>query len=244
MERDMSDFLPFDDQIEKVSVPGVKTMDSRDIAELTGKQHAHVCRDIQDMFERLGINQSIFGSVYLAGNGENRRCFKLPYRETMILVSGYSVELRAKVIDRWMELERKESALPDFTNPVAAARAWADQTEAKIKAETALALAAPKVEMAEALMRCDRNMCITDACKHFGLHPKTEVFPYLRHHGYLTTRDLPTQAAIDAGYLELKETVLRDGSTIAQAVVAVWQLENWRSHVVHQVKRWCGEMAV
>jgi phage antirepressor YoqD-like protein len=121
----------------------------------------------------------------------------------------------------------------------------ADRLRSELAASSnALALAAPKVEMAEALMRCDRNMSITDACKHFGLHPKTEVFPYLRHHGYLTTRDLPTQAAIDAGYLELKETVLRDGSTIAQAVVAVWQLENWRSHVVHQVKRWCGEMAV
>ena len=124
-------------------------------------------------------------------------------------------------------------------------RSEADRLRSELAVSfNALVLAAPKVEMAEALMRCDRNMSITDACKHFGLHPKTEVFPYLRHHGYLTTRDLPTQAAIDAGYLELKETVLRDGSTIAQAVVAVWQLENWRSHVVHQVKRWCGEMAV
>jgi Uncharacterized phage-encoded protein len=65
-------------------------MVSREIAELTRKQHAHVCRDIQEMHGRLkGLNQSSFGSVYKAGNGEERRCFKLPYRETMILVSGY-----------------------------------------------------------------------------------------------------------------------------------------------------------
>ena len=43
-------------------------------------------------------------------------------------------------------------ALPDFSDPVAAARAWADATEQKLKAETALALAAPKVELVDRYM--------------------------------------------------------------------------------------------
>jgi phage antirepressor YoqD-like protein len=81
-------------------------------------------------------------------------------------------------------------------------------------------------------------MSITDASKHFSLHPIKEVFPYLRDAGYLTARDLPTQAAIDAGYLALKETMSQDGRMFQQAVVETWQLENWRAHVVHQVKRW------
>ena len=46
-------------------------------------------------------------------------------------------------------------ALPDFTDPVAAARAWADATESKIKAETALALAAPKVEFVDRYVTAD-----------------------------------------------------------------------------------------
>ena len=216
------------------------TMDSREIAELTNKMHGHVCRDIQEMLTHIhGGNQSKFGSVYLAGNGETRNCYKLPYRETMILVSGYSFELRARVIDRWLELEKKDRpSLPDFTDPVAAARAWADEAEAKRKAENALALAAPKVESFDALQRSEKTMSITHAAKHFGMHPKTEVFPYLRAMCYLTVRDLPTQSAIDAGYLALREAECGDGEFRPQSVVLTCQLETWRTRVVPQIKAW------
>lgn len=216
-----------------------KTMDSREIAELTGKRHDHVLRDIEAMLPKSNPNGPSFGAVYKAGNGEDRKCYKLPYRETMILVSGYSVELRARVIDRWMELEQAErAALPDFSDPVAAARAWADAVEAKRKTEAQLIAAAPKLEAHAALMRSDKNMSITDAAKHFGLHPKTQVFPYLRERGYLTRQDLPTQAAIEAGYLQLRETRCPDGSVRPQAVVPVASLDIWRTRVVPQIGAW------
>lgn len=88
----------------------INGMDSRDIAQDTGKQHAHVCRDIQVMLAELQIDQSKFGSVYKAGNGEMRRCYILPKRECLILATGYSVVLRAKIIDRWAELESGSAA--------------------------------------------------------------------------------------------------------------------------------------
>ncbi|THV25854.1 hypothetical protein FAA97_02420 [Peteryoungia ipomoeae] len=80
-------------------------MSSREIAELTGKRHDHVMRDIRSMLVTLQINGPTFGGVYVDAKGEARSCFNLPKRETLILVSGYSVELRARIIDRWMELE-------------------------------------------------------------------------------------------------------------------------------------------
>lgn len=110
---------------------------------------------------------------------------------------------------------------------------------AELQAE--LAAAAPKIEAHAALMRSDRNMSITDAAKHFGLHPKTQVFPYLRDRGYLTAHDLPTQAAIDAGYLQLRETHCPDGSVRAQAVVPVASLDIWRLRVVPQIAAWIAQ---
>jgi phage antirepressor YoqD-like protein len=99
--------------------------------------------------------------------------------------------------------------------------------------------AASKIESFNALMRSDETMSITDAAKHFGLHPKTEVFPYLRDRGYLTIYDLPTQSAIDAGYLALREVERRgDGKVIKQACVLTSQLETWRVRVVPQINAW------
>ena len=110
------------------------TMSSREIAELTGKDHKNVLADIREILDTLLINCADFSAQYKDASGKMNPMFVLPKRETLILVSGYSVAMRAKIIDRWQELETKAAkhafALPDFTNPAAAARAWADAIEA------------------------------------------------------------------------------------------------------------------
>ncbi|MEZ5630603.1 MAG: Rha family transcriptional regulator [Burkholderiaceae bacterium] len=80
------------------------TMSSREIAELTGKNHADVMRDIRRMLAELypegGVSK--FADTHInPQNGQPYPIFNLPRRETLILVSGYSVTLRARVVDRW-----------------------------------------------------------------------------------------------------------------------------------------------
>jgi phage regulator Rha-like protein len=93
-------------------VDGKRVMDSRDIASLTKKRHDHVLRDIREMQDKMK-DATIFGGIYLDRYGKERPLFKLPYRETMILLSGYSTEIRAKVIDRWLELEKRQKSIRD-----------------------------------------------------------------------------------------------------------------------------------
>ncbi|MBO2565747.1 Rha family transcriptional regulator [Shewanella algae] len=53
----------------------------REIAELTGKKHAHICRDIRSMLEQLGTTESKFGSGYFDANNQQRTEYLLPRRD-------------------------------------------------------------------------------------------------------------------------------------------------------------------
>ncbi|WP_219017591.1 Rha family transcriptional regulator [Shewanella algae] len=90
-------------------------MSSREIAELTGKRHDHVCRDIRNMLSQLGLAETSFRSGYFDANNQQRTEYRLPRRECEILVCGYDVVRRAAVIDRWLELETKQRQLPNMT---------------------------------------------------------------------------------------------------------------------------------
>lgn len=123
---------------EIMNVNEVQTMSSREIAELTGKRHDHILRDIENMLKALNLEQNPFlGFVNDGPNGRPLKVYNLPKEETLILVSGYNVKMRAAIIRRWQELEAQvaKPLLPDFTDPVAAARAWADEVEQKLLAQ-------------------------------------------------------------------------------------------------------------
>lgn len=92
-------------------------MTSLQIAEVTGKEHKNVMRDIRNILEQ-GVNQLNFELVsYKDAKGEERPMYSLTKKGCLILASGYDALLREKIINRWEELEVKEQnapALDDF----------------------------------------------------------------------------------------------------------------------------------
>ena len=88
-----------------------QTMSSIEIANLTGKQHKDVMRDIRELNEgyeklylpKIGLKHRISD----LGGGRQRKdpYFELTRMQTFDLLTGYSVELRIKVNRRWEELE-------------------------------------------------------------------------------------------------------------------------------------------
>ena len=86
-------------------------MDSRDIAKLTNKQHSHVLRDIKNMLEKIDKDKTKNGSsynimTYKNINNVTATYYLLDYELTLLLLTGYSVELRAAVVKRWLYLEK------------------------------------------------------------------------------------------------------------------------------------------
>ena len=77
----------------------VRTMTSREIAELTGKEHRNVLADIRKMLSELGLSSESFATQYKDIYGRMQPCFNLPKRETLILVTGYSIPVLTKWLD-------------------------------------------------------------------------------------------------------------------------------------------------
>ena len=110
-------------------------MTSLQIAEVTGKNHAHVMRDIRNLLEQ-GVNESNFGLVdYKDKKGEMRPMYELTPKGCLILASGYDPVLREKIVDKLEEYQQAERAnmiaLPNFTDPAEAAMAWAKEYREK-----------------------------------------------------------------------------------------------------------------
>lgn len=163
-----------------------ETMTSLEIAEVTGRRHADVMRDIRNILDQ-GVNERNFALVkYTDKKGEQRPMYSLTKKGCLILASGYDALLREKIINRWEELEMKEreNALPNFSNPAEAARAWADQYEKNLALEAKNKEMKPKAEYFDALV--DRNMLtnFTDTAKQLGLKRKDFIERLIRD-GYL-----------------------------------------------------------
>ena len=89
---------------------GEQRMTSLEIAELTGKQHYHLMRDIRKMeaaWEK--VTQSKFGfSTYQDATGRTLPCYSLTKTECLYIATKFNDEARARLVIRWEELESEK----------------------------------------------------------------------------------------------------------------------------------------
>lgn len=86
------------------------TMSSREIANVTGKRHDNVKRDIVAMLKDLKVDVLSFEDIYLDGRNREQVQYLLDREHTDCLLTGYSAPMRMKVIRRWRELEQQQGA--------------------------------------------------------------------------------------------------------------------------------------
>lgn len=123
---------------EIVKVTSGITMSSREIAELVGSRHDNVKRTIETLAGKSIIPFPQSEEKAETG-GRPSIEYNLNKRSSLIVVAQLCPEFTARIVDRWQELEAQAASvqiqLPDFGNPAAAARAWAEQYEARLLAE-------------------------------------------------------------------------------------------------------------
>jgi len=100
--------------ISKRPLVTIDSMTSKQISELTGKEHNKVLRDIRNMMDTLSsrdcpkMDDTDYKGFFITY--DERGYYKevsLDKAHTFTLITGYSVELRKTVIDRWLELEEQ-----------------------------------------------------------------------------------------------------------------------------------------
>ena len=113
--------------------PNQLTMSSLDIAQLTGKRHDNVLRDIDVLLAALtsDLCSGFKSSTYLDASGKPNRLFAMDKDSTICLVSGYDVNARMSIIKRWQEFEQNNSFnIPTtFAGALALAAKMAEENE-------------------------------------------------------------------------------------------------------------------
>ena len=188
------------------------TMSSREIAELTGSTHDNVLKTVRALVSKGVVSSNDTPYVH-PQNGQVYREFLLSQRDTLVVVSGYSVELRARIIDRWQELEARADQFQIPATYAEALQAAADQAKENQSLRLVILDQAPKVAAIKRLASAAGAICISDAAKQLQV-PPSKLFQWLEKNRWIfhrggSKRWTAYQPRITSGYLVHKVTALK-----------------------------------
>lgn len=214
------------------------TMSSREIARMIGISHGEVKRLIKSLETAQRLSQPITVSHY-ERDGEMRQEYWLNKRDSLLAVARLSPGFTAELLDNWQERE-KTAHLPDFTNPAAAARAWAEQFEQRQAAEQQLALSSPKAEFFDRFVQVEDSMGFRQLCKMLKVkEPDFRQFLLERNIMYRASGVLtPHQHYMQAGYFTLRAGVGENLHAFSQARFTSkgvkWVASLYANHLIEQ----------
>lgn len=197
----------------------VKTMSSREIAELCDKRHDHVCRDIDVLnqsYEQMSLPKVGEGCYTHPNTGSQKhRQFLLSKEQTIDLITGYRADIRIRINRRWAELEQQVAqpvvALPQ--DYLSALKALVMSEEEKEQANAQIQLLQPKAAALDAISHSKGSTGIRETAKAVGMgqnefvawctnpnKPMSSRFMYRDHSGALNAYS----HRIDQGFITQK----------------------------------------
>lgn len=218
------------DKLIKVSetINAKETMCSTEIAELTGRRHDNIIRDIRGLLSQGVAVLNFEEGTYKDANNQNRPCYNLTKKGCLILASGYDALLREKIINRWEELE-KEKRFGNFVIPSTFSEALmlaAKQAEEIEEKNKLLLEQTPKVEFYNAVTGSEDtiDMRTVATVLNMGIG-RNKIFEVLRDKRVLDRKNMPYQKYIDLGYFRTVETqyTKSDGTNCINIKTVVFQ---------------------
>ena len=171
-----------------------QTMTSLEIAELTGKQHNHLMRDIRNMepaWEK--VNGSKFGLIeYEDLRGRMKPCYQLTKTECLYIATKFNDEARAKLVLRWEQLERNNRECGGAVAPTKKILALADEIMGEglrlLNEPAEDTLTATQVAKTFNMSTFDFNAVLRDMGIQYRRHGRWNLSDDLQGRGYTAER--------------------------------------------------------
>lgn len=205
----------------------VDVVDSRQVAEMIGKDHAHLMRDIAGYAKiiesssqtKFGLADFFIPSTYKDAQDKPRPCYLLTKKGCdMVAMTGEKgVLFTAAYVTAFeamrQHLDKGMLALPkDYPSALRALADAEEQRQALLAENTANK---PKVIFADAVSASERSILVGELAKLLRQNGveigQNRLFDWMRQNGFLIRRqgtdyNMPTQKAMEMGLFEIKET--------------------------------------
>lgn len=207
-----------------------KYLDSREVAEMVGKEHNMLLRDIRRYAEQLGqskIAQSDFfkESTYKNKQNKEQPCYLVTKKGCEFIAHKLTgvkgTEFTAKCINRFHEMEDTiKTQLPQGNDLIALAVIEAQKMIAE--RDKQIERMKPKEIFADAVSASETSILVGDLAKLISQNGykigQKRLFEWLRTNNFLikcgSSRNIPQQRFVEQGLFEIKESNIQnpDGS--------------------------------
>lgn len=193
------------------------SMTSQEISDLIGSQHSHLKTSIERLMDR-GVIRDVALRDVRSDSGRLAKVYVFSgvqgKRDSIIVVAQNSPEFTAVLVDRWQELEAQVAkpqalALPNFSNPAEAARAWATEFEGRTLALEHIQVLDAKIAEDSSKVDFYEDVAVAEGCQTVKAVAdelkvgRNSLYKYLRKHKVLIEHgkdhNLPYQVQKDAG---------------------------------------------
>lgn len=202
---------------------GKPTTTSLIVADIFGKEHKNVIRDIENLSCSENFNRLNFELIYYKDKmNREQKAYQMTKDGFSFLVMGYTGDKAGKFkedfINAFNQMEQAllKNNILDFSNPdtvLMLAQNWKQEQEKRIQVEKQLELQAPKVLFTEAVMGSQSSCLVGELAKIITQNGyeigEKRLFKWLRDNHYLGTKgeryNIPNQQYIEQGLFELKK---------------------------------------
>lgn len=211
---------------------GILTTDSREVAEMIGKRHDHLIRDIKGYIGHMEVSPDLgsadlkikasdffIESNYKDASGKENKCYLLTRKGCDMVANKMTgkkgVLFTATYVTKFEEMEKEIMTVMDsyrIADPVKRAQKWIEEEQIRIELSEKVEIMTPKAEVYDIAMSSDSLLSMGEVAKIINKEGvgRTKLFAILRNKKILMNDNIPYQKYVDRGYFKVIDNVVNE----------------------------------